>query len=88
MVTKEMVSAAVAARRGRPLVLLDIAVPRDVDPDAAVSGSVYLYDVDDLEGVVAANFEERARQQAVVEAMIDDGVRAFSQWLAEQEVFL
>lgn len=86
VVTKEMVAGAVMSRRGRPLVILDIAVPRDVDPEVSCSTSVYLYDVDDLEGVVAANLEERARQEAAVEAMIEEGVRAFSQWLAEQEV--
>lgn len=86
VLTAEMVAQALAARRGRPLVILDIAVPRDVEPEAAKSASVYLYDVDDLEGVVAANLEERARQESLVEAVIDDGVRAFSQWLAEQEV--
>lgn len=86
VVTREMVASAMMSRRGRPLVILDIAVPRDVDPEVSSSTSVYLYDVDDLEGVVAANLEERARQEAAVEAMIDEGVRAFSQWLAEQEV--
>jgi len=86
VVTKEMVASAMMSRRGRPLVILDIAVPRDVDPEVSSSTSVYLYDVDDLEGVVAANLEERARQEAAVEAMIEEGVRAFSQWLAEQEV--
>lgn len=86
VVTREMVASAMMSRRGRPLVILDIAVPRDVDPDVSRSTSAYLYDVDDLEGVVAANLEERVRQEAVVEAMIEEGVRAFSQWLAEQEV--
>ncbi len=86
VVTQEMVADAMVSRRGRPLVILDIAVPRDVDPEVSRSTSVYLYDVDDLEGVVAANLEERARQEAVVQAMIDEGVRAFSHWLTEQEV--
>ncbi|WP_041695264.1 glutamyl-tRNA reductase [Alicyclobacillus acidocaldarius] len=86
VVTQEMVANAMTSRRGRPLVILDIAVPRDVDPEVSRWTSAYLYDVDDLEGVVAANLEERARQEAAVEAMIDESVRAFSRWLAEQEV--
>ncbi|SIS64081.1 glutamyl-tRNA reductase [Alicyclobacillus vulcanalis] len=86
VITRSMVADALASRRGRPIVVLDIAVPRDVEAEASQFASVYLYDVDDLEGVVAANLEERARQEEAVEAMIDEGVAAFSQWLTEQEV--
>ncbi|WP_134159432.1 glutamyl-tRNA reductase [Alicyclobacillus sacchari] len=76
----------VTGRRGRPLVLLDIAVPRDIDPACAELPNVYLYDVDDLNGVIDANVKERERQAALVEEMVASGVRAFSDWLTEQEV--
>ena len=80
------VRQALVGRRGRPLVLLDIAVPRDIDPACAALPNVYLYDVDDLNGVIDANVQERARQAALVEDMVAAGVRAFSDWLTEQEV--
>jgi glutamyl-tRNA reductase len=75
------------ARRGRrPVVMVDIAVPRDIDPAVGALGQVYLYDIDDLEGVVAANLAERERLARDVERMIADALREYGRWLAEQEV--
>ncbi len=49
-------------RRGNPLFLIDIAVPRDIDPAVNELGDVFLYDIDDLNGVVESNLEERMRE--------------------------
>ncbi|EPZ49015.1 glutamyl-tRNA reductase [Alicyclobacillus acidoterrestris] len=80
------IAKALKARKHQPMVLLDIAVPRDMDPDIANLPGVYLYDVDDLDGVIEANIQERERQSVVVESMIRESVEAFSNWLTEQEV--
>ncbi|GGI96367.1 glutamyl-tRNA reductase [Alicyclobacillus cellulosilyticus] len=82
----ETVAAAMRRRHQKPMVIIDIAVPRDVDPEAARLRNVFLYDIDDLEGVVAANLAERARHAAAVERLIAEGMREFGAWLAEQAV--
>lgn len=61
-----MIKSAQVARRHQPLLLVDLAVPRDIDPNARVLDDVYLYSVDDLQHVIAGNLEER--KQAAVEA--------------------
>ncbi|MBI4491841.1 MAG: glutamyl-tRNA reductase [Chloroflexi bacterium] len=76
----EMVQRAMGSRRGRPLALIDIAVPRDVDPRAREMDGVYLYNVDDLEAVCAANLELRRAEAAQVEAIIEREVPRFMQW--------
>ncbi|MCD6727967.1 MAG: glutamyl-tRNA reductase [Solirubrobacteraceae bacterium] len=72
------------ARGGRPLVLIDVAVPRDVEPQCAALDGVRLLDMDDLQAVVSRNIEvresERERAEAIVEAEID----RFSSWLGQQ----
>ncbi|MCL6517742.1 glutamyl-tRNA reductase [Alicyclobacillus sp.] len=82
----DMARRALARRGRRPVVVVDIAVPRDVDPAVGELGQVYLYDIDDLEGVVAANLAERERLAREVERMIAEALREYGHWLAEQEV--
>ncbi len=74
------------ARRYKPMFLIDIAVPRDIDPAANRIDSIYLYDVDDLQGVVEANLKERQKEAARAELIIDDEVRQFQAWLKTLEV--
>ncbi|HWZ59485.1 MAG TPA: glutamyl-tRNA reductase [Gemmatimonadaceae bacterium] len=71
-----------AARGGRPLCILDIALPRDVEPAVAALDNVFLYDLDDLRAVVAANIEQRRSQLPSAEQLIDGEVERFWQWLA------
>ncbi|WP_409289588.1 glutamyl-tRNA reductase [Peribacillus sp. SCS-37] len=68
-------------RKGRPAFLVDIAVPRDLDP--AISGleNVFLYDIDDLEGIVEANLEERRVAAESIELMIEAEISDFNSWL-------
>ena len=77
-----MVERAVKARRHRPMVMVDLAVPRDIEPEIAELDDVFLYTVDDLAQVVEAGME--SRQQAVVEAeqIIDSRVDGFLHWMA------
>ncbi len=73
-------------RRNRPLFLVDIAVPRDVDPAVNEIDNIYLYDIDDLEGVVAVSRLERQREAAQAELLIEREVAGFLRWLKSLEV--
>jgi len=79
------VAQALRARRRRPMLMVDIAVPRDIDPEVAQLEDVYLYTVDDLEAVIEEN--RRVRREAAEEAeeIIDAEVSHFMGWLQAQE---
>lgn len=80
VLTREQVEQAMEGRRSRPLFLIDIAVPRDVDPDAANVPGVHLYDIDDLEHVVENNLAQRKREALKIERMIREEMREFERW--------
>ncbi len=80
IITKAIAQKAVRARRSRPLFLIDIAVPRDVAPEVNDLDNVYLYDIDDLQGVVDQNLDERRRQAEVAAGMIEGEVDSFCRW--------
>ena len=67
---RDDVAKILPARGNRPLVLVDIAVPRDVDPAAAELPNVFLYDIDDLEAVVRENTKNREQELAVCRQII------------------
>ncbi len=77
----EEVAAALRHRRGRPLFIIDIAVPRDVDPRVNDLESVYVYDLDDLERVVDANRAGRIEEAAAAETLIEREVVSFEAWV-------
>ena len=74
---RDRVAKAMRVRKGRWLFFIDIAVPRDVDPDVGSVENVYLYDVDALERVVAQNRAARAGEAAEAEAMVDDELKRY-----------
>jgi glutamyl-tRNA reductase len=80
------VAQAVAGRNGRPLLLIDIAVPRDIDPTVREHPQVHLYDIDDLQALVDDNRSAREREVSKVEGLIDDGLRRFEEWLRSRGV--
>ncbi|MBS7345157.1 MAG: glutamyl-tRNA reductase [Caryophanon sp.] len=69
-------------RKGKPLFLVDIAVPRDIDPRVGDLPNVFLYDIDDLQHIVEANLAERQRAAAQIEDMIVTEVGEFKEWVA------
>ena len=80
IVTTSHVGEAVARRGGRPLCILDIAVPRDVDPGVGRLDNVFLYDIYDLQGVVAATIGIRRREMAAAERIVQQELRHFWDW--------
>jgi glutamyl-tRNA reductase len=82
----ETVSAAMRMRRQRPLFLIDIAVPRDIDPAVGELNNVFLYDIDDLEQVAEANLAQRRREIPRVQGIIDEEVGEFWAWFQARDV--
>ncbi|MCW2277038.1 glutamyl-tRNA reductase [Heliophilum fasciatum] len=78
---KHQVEAAMAQRQGQPMFLIDIAVPRDIDPQAGEVPGVHLYDIDDLQGVIDQNLEERRNAAAQAEKIIEFEISQFMRWL-------
>jgi len=80
VVTAEMVAAALRRRRNRLLFLIDIAVPRDIDPAAGEIDNVYLYNIDHLQDVVDANRETRLVEAQKAEGIVAEEVAVFEAW--------
>jgi glutamyl-tRNA reductase len=76
-----MVERAIRSRRHRPMFIVDLAVPRDVEPEVARLDDVYVYTVDDLGRIVASGTETRQAAVAQAEAIIETRVRDFEAWM-------
>lgn len=86
VITRADVQQVLSGRRGRPLFLIDLAVPRDVEPAVNTLDGVYLYDIDDLQQVVDANLEERKRAAEEARARIEEEVATVGRWLQSLQV--
>ncbi len=86
VVTKDQIASARKSRRGRPLFLIDIALPRDIEPAVNDLPDVYLYNIDDLNGVVSANLEERMHEAELAEVIVTEEMASFERWLESMEV--
>jgi glutamyl-tRNA reductase len=80
------VEEALRRRKYKPMLFIDIAVPRDIDAKVNDLESAYLYTVDDLQEVVAANLQQRAEEAKKAEAIVVQEIGQFSRWLANLEV--
>lgn len=74
------VEPSMERRDFRPLFLIDLAVPRDIDPTVALVDAVYLYDIDDLQGIAQANLREREREMVRCRALLQKHEIAFATW--------
>jgi glutamyl-tRNA reductase len=83
--TANRLRAAQQARRGRLLFIIDLAVPRNVDADVKQIENVYLYDIDALGSIAAANQKERMGQLSVCETILDQEVKAFMEWMQHKQ---
>ncbi|HLO10895.1 MAG TPA: glutamyl-tRNA reductase [Pseudoneobacillus sp.] len=81
VITKEMMLSVEKMRKGKPLFMVDIAVPRDLDPRLAELDNVFLYDIDDLEGIVEANMKERQKAAEKIRMIIEAEIVDFKQWI-------
>jgi glutamyl-tRNA reductase len=86
VLARDEVEVALRGRKGRPLFLIDLAVPRDLDPAIHELDACYLYDIDDLESVVAASLAGRRREAARAEAIVAEEAERFREWQASREV--
>ena len=73
-------------RRGRQLFIIDIAVPRDVEPGVGELSQVFLYDIDDLKAIVKENLTRRATEVERAETIVRQEVDKFTAWLQSREV--
>ena len=78
------VERALKRRKHRPMFMVDLAVPRDIEPEVKALQDVYLYTVDDLAGVVQTGQASRQAAVAQAEAIIDAGVQSFMQWVDQR----
>jgi glutamyl-tRNA reductase len=79
-------SGQVPDRKGRPLFVIDLAVPRDVDPDVAALDDCYLYDIDDLEAVVSESMSGRWREAERAESITEQEAKRFRDWQSSRDV--
>jgi glutamyl-tRNA reductase len=87
VITRDMVSAALRARSSStPLVLIDIAVPRDIEPAAAGLPNVFVKDIDDLQAMVDRNLERKRQEIPKAEAIVKEEVQNFIESLSKLEV--
>jgi glutamyl-tRNA reductase len=85
IVGKGMVEQALKKRRHKPMFLVDLAVPRDIEAQVSELEDAYLYTVDDLQNIVSQNMQSRQQAATQAEQMIAAGVAEFSQWLQLQD---
>jgi glutamyl-tRNA reductase len=81
LLTSTQVKESMKRRQSRPMFIIDIAVPRDIDPVIGDIHNVFLYDIDDLEGIVESNLGMRRTEAAKIEVMIEEEIIIFNQWL-------
>ncbi|MFD0694134.1 glutamyl-tRNA reductase [Paenibacillus sp. GCM10027628] len=80
VLSKNDIQPYLQKRKSRPLFMMDIAVPRDLDPQISELANVFLYDIDDLENIVDKHLQERKKEAAKIETMISSEMAVFDQW--------
>ena len=80
VITRNQVKGIMNSRRNRPIFFIDIAVPRDIDPQINRLSNAYVYDIDDLKGIVEENLAERNKEAMKGERIVDEAVISFRHW--------
>jgi len=80
VIDRALLRQVMRARRGAPIFLVDIAVPRDVDPDVTRLDQVFLYNIDDLQGIVDENLRSRSQEAERAAALVDEELAEFMAW--------
>lgn len=81
VITKDMLEPIQKKRKGSPLFLVDIAVPRDIEPSIGELDSIFLYDIDDLQHIVDQNLASRKQAAETIEIMVEAEIIQFQEWL-------
>lgn len=81
VLTKADMESVMKLRRNRPIFMIDIALPRDLDPAINELTNIYLYDIDDLQGIVDYNLQERQKEALKISEMISIELGLFNQWV-------
>jgi len=84
IIGKGMVERALKSRRNKPMLFIDIAVPRDIEPEVGKLANAYLYDIDDLKAIIQGNMAQRQVAAVQAESIIEQESRSFMQWLGAQ----
>jgi len=82
----EQIEEVIKERKNRPMFFIDISVPRNIDPLINNIDNIYLYNVDDLQGVIEANLKERAKEAKEAEKIIDEEIEKFYRWVKSLDV--
>ena len=80
VIQRDQVKDVLRKRKNRPLFFIDIAVPRDIDPEINHLDNSYVYDIDDLKGVIDENIEDRRKESIKAERIVDEAVIRFREW--------
>jgi glutamyl-tRNA reductase len=80
VVTKSQMHTVMKERKQKPVFIIDISVPRNIDPEINDMDNVYLYDIDDLQGVVDTNILERTKEAEKAERIIEEEIETFLRW--------
>ena len=86
IIDREQLKPVLRARRQRPLFFVDIAVPRDIEPSVGRMDHVFLYNVDDLQGIVHDNLRSRHGEAQRAGALVDEEVQAFLAWMRSRSI--
>ncbi|MBI5664228.1 MAG: glutamyl-tRNA reductase [Nitrospirae bacterium] len=79
---KDQVQKVMKERKQKPMFIIDISVPRNIDPGINDLDNVYLYDVDNLQGIIDTNIQERAKEAEKAEQIVDEEIGSFLKWTA------
>jgi len=80
VIEQDQVKSIIRKRRNRPLFFMDIAVPRDIDPEINRLANSYVYDIDDLKGIIDENVDDRRKEAIKGERIVDEAVIHFREW--------
>lgn len=80
IITRDQIKSIMRTRKNRPIFFIDIAVPRDIDPEINRLNNAYVYDIDDLQNVIDENIEDRNRESVKGERIVDEAVINFHKW--------
>ncbi len=84
IIGKGLIESALKMRKHKPIFMLDIAIPRDIEPEVGQLNDVYLYTIDDLEQVVSDNIDSREKEKTLAQEIIVKQSQVFNQWLEVQ----